>query len=234
MNEHAKIEEMMATRALGGLDSADAEELELARSSHGSDCAECRRLEAQYEEVAGRLAFALPPVELPEGFEDQVTERAVRPRRRAFGRLGLRQLALVGAAAVLLVAGAVGGYVAAPRGDEGLTAAVGFVSHPDTRIVSLGGPEPGNLSVAFRPGENQAYVIASDLPRLPEGKVYELWLMKRGTPSPAATFPGGQEPVATSFALDPSTADQLAVTVEDAPGVGLPTGPPRYIASVTE
>jgi anti-sigma-K factor RskA len=233
MNEHARIEEMMAARALGGLDPADTEELQRARSSHGAACAECRRLEAEYEEVAGKLAFALAPAELPEGFEQRVVERAVRPRRLAFGGLGLRQVAMVSAAVVLLVAGAIGGYVAAPRGNEGLTAAVGFVSHPDTKLVSLGGSGSGNVSVAFRPGEKLAYVIASDLPSVPEGKVYEFWLMRAGVPSPATVFPGGEGPIATSFALDPSTADQVAVTVEDAPGVGQPTQPPKYIASVT-
>jgi Anti-sigma-K factor rskA len=232
MNEHGRIEEMMAARSLGGLDPADTEELERARSSHGSECAECRRLETEYEEVAGKLAFALTPAELPEGFEDRVIEQAVRPRRHGFGGLGLRQMAMVGAAVVLLVAGAIGGYVAAPRGNEGLTAAVGFVSHPDTKLVSLDGSGSGNLSVAFRPGEDLAYVIASDLPSVPEGKVYELWLMKAGVPSPATVFPGGKGPITKGFALDPSTADQLAVTVEDAPGVGQPTQSPRYIASV--
>ena len=49
---HDRIEEMMAAQALSGLSAADEAELELLRAEHGRDCAECRRLEDAYSEVA--------------------------------------------------------------------------------------------------------------------------------------------------------------------------------------
>ena len=58
MTDHGRIEELLAVRALGGLDAAETQELDRALAAHGASCAECARLRSESEEVAGRLAFA--------------------------------------------------------------------------------------------------------------------------------------------------------------------------------
>ena len=73
---HDRIEERLAVRALGGLDEADAAALEAEMATHG-DCAECRRLERELTETAGRLAFALDPAPVDPGTADRIL--AARP-----------------------------------------------------------------------------------------------------------------------------------------------------------
>ncbi|HJY32866.1 MAG TPA: hypothetical protein VJ573_08205, partial [Actinomycetota bacterium] len=71
MRSHERIEELIAIRSIGGLDPQEQAELEGLMASHGPDCEECRRLEIEYGEVAGRLAFALDPVPVRPGFAEE-------------------------------------------------------------------------------------------------------------------------------------------------------------------
>src|SRR4029450_5924700 len=61
MRSHERIEELIAIRSIGGAGPREQAELERLMASHGPDCEDCRRLEIEYGEVAGRLAFALGP-----------------------------------------------------------------------------------------------------------------------------------------------------------------------------
>ena len=74
--KHEKIEELIAAGAVGGLDASDLAELDRLRAAHGPDCPECRRLEDEYGEVSGRLAFSPGPGEVPAGMEDRVVAAA--------------------------------------------------------------------------------------------------------------------------------------------------------------
>ena len=67
---HDEIEELIAVRSLGGLDERDLAHLEELMAAHDPDCQDCRRLRDQYAEVAGRLALAAAPEEIPAGLED--------------------------------------------------------------------------------------------------------------------------------------------------------------------
>ena len=64
------------------------------------------------------------------------------------------------------------------------------------------------------------------LPRVPEGKAYELWAFHSGTPRPAGVFhvdDAGH--AAVGVAAAGGAVDGFAVTVEPAGGVPAPTGP---------
>src|SRR5438445_7942029 len=116
MNDHATIEELIVVRSLGGLDAGDLAHLDELMAAHGPGCLECARLRDRYVEVAGRLAFAVAPEEIPAGLEDRLVRRAIRPR----SRWASRRLVAAVAAAVILVAGGVGGYLLAPRNPAGV------------------------------------------------------------------------------------------------------------------
>jgi hypothetical protein len=47
MRDHALIEELIAVRALGGLDGGDDDVLRREMAGHGPECAECRQLEVE-------------------------------------------------------------------------------------------------------------------------------------------------------------------------------------------
>ena len=244
MNRHEGIEEMMAAQALGGLSAADEAELELLRAEHGRECEECRALESAYGEVAGRLAFAADPAPVRTEMADEILARADRdaevagPARRALATgqaMWVRRVAVAAAAALLLVAGGLGGYLFGNRSQPaaetpGLAA---LLSHDDARVAPFTGTGTGNLSVAFRPGHRVGFVFGSGLAAAPQGRVYELWTFGPGAkPAPSGTFSGGS-PVVVRVGSDLSRARLMAVTVERAPGAKQPTTKPIFTAPVT-
>lgn len=230
MRDHTRIEELIAARALGGLDPADAEELARARAEHGPGCLECRRLEDDYREVAGRLAFALPPDPVPEGLEEALVARTLRADRAPAARRWARPLLAAAAAAVVLVAGGLGGYLLAPREEGAADALAAFLAAPGTEVVPFQGLAPGKLSLAFRPGEPEAFLVGADLPPPPEDRVYELWMVRGGTPVRGPTFAPEDGAVILRMEADLTGAQALAVTVEQEGGVDRPTSDPVYTA----
>src|SRR5262249_6268479 len=75
--EHERIEELLAVRALGGLETGDLAEYDRLRTEHGLDCEVCMAAELEFDEIAGRLAFTLGPVAVPEGMEDRLMDLAL-------------------------------------------------------------------------------------------------------------------------------------------------------------
>jgi hypothetical protein len=231
VRDHVRIEEQLAARALGGLEAPEAEELARAMAEHGDDCPECKRLEAEYEDVGGRLAFSLAPAGVPEGMEERILEGS--PREAAQGRMSRFRRALAATAAALLVlAGGVGGYLVAPRPAPELQAVASYLSEPGTRITTLDGNAPGNLALAFGPGRDVSYLIGANLRPPPRGKVYELWLRRGGRLQPAAIFSAEGNVIVVPVPSDPSTATEAAVTLEDAPGADAPSTHPIFKASL--
>jgi anti-sigma-K factor RskA len=222
MRNHERIEELLAVEALGALDAEDADTLSRLLAEHGPDCAECRRLRRAYRDVAGRLAFTLDPVPVREGMAEEVL-RAGRPPAAA---LGVRA-ALVAAAAALVAFGAVGGYLLAPGQEPDVTELARFVARPDVRVVRFQGPS-GNLGAAVAPGEG--FLVGSDLPPLPEGRVYELWAIRGRTPVRSACVEPQGDVVVARFEADLSGSDALAVTVEPETCPSRPSTAPLYQA----
>jgi len=146
MPSHERIEELIAIRSIGGLDPQEQAELERLMASHGPDCEECRRLEVEYGEVAGRLAFALDPVSPRPGFAEETIGLALgeAPASRPGGAGGRwRPLVAVVAAVVLFVGGAVVGAAVFGGGAEVPAEAV---------AASLGCGNPTALA-QLNPGE---------------------------------------------------------------------------------
>ena len=112
--DHALIDELLAVRALDGLDDDDAALLSREIAAHG-DCDECRRLQAEHAEVAGTLALALEPRPVDPRMADRIVaepqrrlrrghRRDARRSRRASGRAARRwQTAFGVAAAIALI-----------------------------------------------------------------------------------------------------------------------------------
>lgn len=232
MIDHERIEELIAVRVLGGLDPDDELALRREMTDHG-DCPECRRLESEYGEVAGRLAFALEPAPIPEGMEDAVVDRAtsertavppaVRARPSARAPRWVRPLVAVAASAVLLVVGWALGSTTG--GDDGVP--------PGARVVAFEGDAEGSLSVAFRPGEEGVYLLGSGLESPPEGRVYEVWLFQDGTPVSAACLtPSGDGSVFSFVDVALETTQAMAVTVEPASCPAAPTTGPILTADI--
>jgi hypothetical protein len=101
-----------------------------------------------------------------------------------------------------------------------------FLNQPETRQVNFGKDQPtqprGNFFLNPRLG---VLLVASNLPKLPRGKRYEMWLIpKGGAPQPAGRFgpnPGGTAMHILTGAVDSNVT--LAVTIEPESGSPAPT-----------
>jgi anti-sigma-K factor RskA len=107
-----------------------------------------------------------------------------------------------------------------------LEQAFAFLNQPETRQVNFGQGQPapprGNFFLNPRMG---VLLIASNLPALPAGKAYEMWLIPKGAaPRPAGLFQSG--PQGTALHILAGMVDSnvtLAVTVEPESGSPAPT-----------
>ena len=117
-----------------------------------------------------------------------------------------------------------------------LTQALGIVNQPETRRASFGagqtGQPRGNIFVNPRLG---VLLIASDLPALPAGRMYEMWIIqeKNSAPRPAGLFQPAAEGGAMHLltgAVDSMYA--VAVSIEPDSGSSAPTTKPVIVAAV--
>ena len=231
MRDHTRIEELIAIRSIGGLDPQEQAELEREMVSHGPDCEDCRRLEVEYGEVAGRLAFALDPVALRPGFAEETIGLALgeAPASRP-GRAGgrWRPLVAVAAAVVLFVGGAVVGAAVFGGGAEVPGQATVLALEPQDPSLT------GTVTAAFTPGEPGIYLQGSGLEPLPQDQVYELWVIEGETPAAAVCVRPGDDGSVFGFADNEVTGSEvLAVTVEPSSCSDAPTTPPIWAAPVT-
>lgn len=109
---------------------------------------------------------------------------------------------------------------------DSLEQALSFLNQPETRQVNFNldkpAPPRGNFFLNPRLG---VLLVASNLPSLPAGKAYELWVIpKGGAPRPAGTFQAGPQGTAMHILNGAVDSDvTLAVTVEPESGSQAPT-----------
>jgi anti-sigma-K factor RskA len=237
IRDHALIDELLAIRALDGLDGDDVALLERELAAHG-DCDECRRLEVEHAEVAGMLALALDPRPVDEAMADRILAPEQRkeqrkergPDRSAAAptdelsarrdvRVGRWQAAFGIAAAVALVLA----FVLATRPGGGV--------HVPGTIVAFEGAQ-GELAMAYTPGERGALVWGAGLPDPGGGKLYELWMIEDGKPVRGACLAPTEGAVATYLDADLSSAELMAVTVESTDCPPAPTTDPVFTAEL--
>ena len=236
MNEHEGVQELLAVRALGGLDREGQTELDRALAEHG-ECPECAESATGFDETAGHLAFSLAPVASSLTAADVLAAahaaprdagtvvKLPRPRRRWAGSL------LVAAAVSLLVVGALGGILIAHRGTGQSAALARYLTGSQTQIHTFKGTG-GVLSAATQPGSARSYVFGN-LKGLPSGSVYQLWLLHGSTPVAGPTFVPNGNTVVLPVDASLAGANAMAVTVEPTGGSPQPTTTPVLVASIS-
>ena len=111
-----------------------------------------------------------------------------------------------------------------------------FLNAPDTKQATFGKsdqqPPRGTVLVNPRSG---ILLIASNLPALPPGKTFEMWIIpKGGAPKPAGLFQPDPEGTAVHLVRGPvdASTNAVAVSVEPETGSSAPTTTPIVIAPV--
>ena len=239
--DHERFEELKDAYVLGALAQEELREFEEYLSAHPERQAEVRELSA----VAGLLALSPPEQEPSPELRRNIMAvvesearrpRAERPSRFAWVRelLDVRNLAL--GAAALLVIGLFSWNMLLHGEAQDLQGRVqALQSQPQgPQMVELGGTgaEQGARAELVTLEGDRAVLMAENMPPVPEGKTYQIWVIKGDTPKPSGLFEPREDSVAAVVENPVEGADAVAVTVEPEGGSKKPTTDPMLVGKV--
>lgn len=203
---------------------------------HLAVCGFCREEVSQFQSVAALLAVVVeetPPVVVREQVLRRIDLlRQVPPSaspgpglKRSVALRGPRLAPMFATAAAFVLAVTLG-VTLGGRADPGQQQRAELLSSPDARTVLLSGAGTGNINYLYSPSVGRGLLAAAGL-QAPDGdEVYQLWLIRGGTPASAGTFsPGaGGEGLELLVDADAAGAEAIALTVEPQGGSPAPTG----------
>ncbi len=245
------IRDLAAGYALGALTPDETRAFEAAMKAAPELAAEV----AEFREVNALLAHAqatAPSPALKARLADRIRRDKVVPLRA--GRSWLLPVVAVAAAASALWAVTLNqrlrtatdhlnsrdaklAAVEAQLARKELTLNTLLTAESDLAVVQLtatGSQSPG-IQFFWNRRSNMGVLHAFRLPPTPEGKVYQLWLLRDGTPYPSATFTSEADghALVQAFALPGGGGFQAAaVTVEPVGGSTTPTMPILLVGKV--
>jgi Anti-sigma-K factor rskA len=155
------------------------------------------------------------------------TERAGRSSHTG------RWVAAAAAILVLLAAAGLGGFLIANRAPSNESKFNDFIAETGTHLVAFTPSGGRQLSIAFRPGQSEAWIVGRNLPTPTHRQVYELWYFPTGseTPVAAGTFVPEDGDVLQQTTLG-QPFSTLAVTIEPHGGSKQPTTNPIFVMKV--
>lgn len=234
--EHDRWADSAGAYVLGAMPADERAQFE----THLATCTACREEVDDLRPAAEALPMASPPVLPPRALKDRVmaeVEReaallasagegadraATRPARSGPSRRVASWLSwrLAPVAAVVVVAV----VLAASSLTGGTTTYTAQVSAP-------------RATAQLKVDDDQATLVAANLPAPPQGKVYEVWLMPKGstTPEPTSVLftPGTDGTVEAKIPGSMADVQQVIVTDEPPTGTAKPTGNPILSATLS-
>lgn len=232
---HETLLDDLPAYALGTLDPQS-----IARvARHLNECAECRLILREYEDVMRLLPLSLPRTEPPATARRELlrrvhTDRPAPRRRAALGWLPRIRPHAMTAAVVVVVMLTSALYWTLSGGDDSQDAAAivhDLRTDSRTQIVPMLGSSAAPQAVAqllFQPGETRAGLVVSGLPPLPGDRAYQLWFVDAGqTRYDGGTFTvdaGGQAIVAIDAPASYAPGWSCVITEEPSGGSDRPTG----------
>jgi hypothetical protein len=247
MSERCQHADTVAVFLLGALSDPERREFE----AHLATCGQCREDVANLRLVSDALLLAVPPVAPPPQLRDRLMETvraeaevleaagpaADRPRparRRRFAPAFSRPLALAGAIVALVLGAALGFGVGTATNDEQTKTQTFVQVRTVQAAVDATAAPRGTAVIVLRDGV--ATLRVRGLPSPPPGKVYEVWLLRRGAAAPSPTdalFSVSRGKGSGRIAL-PSVrgVEAVLVTAEPDGGSSAPTSQPFINASL--
>ena len=238
---HERFDELKEAYVLGALPEEERRELEEYLARHPERQAEVDELGA----FAGLLALTPqehePPPALRRSIMSVVESEARSSSARSEPRFaGLREvfsLQNLGlAAAAVLVIGLFSWNMLLQGELQDLQGRVANLQEsPQSRMVALEGtgdaPQQGHAEVMIL-DDDRAVLMAEDMPRAPEGRTYQIWVIEGDVPEPGGLFEPRGESVAAVVEKPLDEGDVIAVTIEPAGGSQQPTTDPLMTAKL--
>jgi len=239
--DHNRFDELKEAYVLGALPEVERHEFEEYLGTHPARQTEIDDLLT----VAGLLALSPqeqdPPPQLRRNIMSVVEAEARRPaapmRSRFAGLweiLSLRNLTL-GAAAVLVIGLFTWNMVL--RGEvQDLNGEVANLqdAQQESRMIALQGSGTAQQAQAevMVLEDHYGVLMAEDLPKAPEHRTYQIWVIDGDQPEPGGLFSPEGEAVAAVVKKPLEGADAVAVTVEPEGGSPQPTTKPMMVAKL--
>ena len=211
---------------------------------HLNGCPSCAAEVRGFREVATALAIAAA-AEPPPGLRDRVLTAAartsqlppevrthVRPRRSRAWTPWMPWLSGVVAVASIAVAVFFGLAQAHTQSELDQARAENqalnlVLSAPQVKVLSHVITHGGMATVVLAADRHELAVVTTGLPALPDGKVYQLWLIGKTKTVSAGLLPAAREGLTPAvLATGVVKGDTLGLTVEPAPGTAQPTTTP--------
>jgi anti-sigma-K factor RskA len=227
--QHDELRSLVAAYALGAVPPHEEEALRV----HLLSCPECQAEADGYAFVSSKLALAVEPTPLPDGFADRVLEQvrptapesARKPSRRA---RRARIFAGVSFAAMAVAVAVLAFSLVNVRGDlsdeRSITSAI-LNTEDGFRLTD------GEAVAAMVPTETGSVFVVEGLDEVPEEKTYQLWLLGAEQPVSVGTFEveDGRAVIETDLTIE--GFDAAAVTVEPEGGSPGPTTEPVLVSA---
>jgi anti-sigma-K factor RskA len=239
---HERFEELKDAFVLGALAEEERREFEEYLAQHPERQAEIEELSALASLLALSPEEHEPPPELRRRIMDAVGAEAARPhenRRSVFAWIGellsVRNLAL--GAAAMLVIGLFSWSMLLREEVQDLQGRVQSMQNQPQgpQMVELGGTgtEQGARAELVTLEGDRAVLVVEDMPPVPEGKTYQIWVIEEDVPKPSGLFEPGRGSVAAVVEHRVDGGDVIAVTVEPEGGSPQPTTEPMLAAEVS-
>jgi anti-sigma-K factor RskA len=196
-----------------------------------SGCKTCTAGVKRAYELNAAVLGMVPDVAPPRRLRDRVIASVSGSRRSVWSWLGMPAAALAG-----LLLGVVL-FRSMPANETPEVArmrqVIDLLNDPQTKAVTFA---PGPRGRVLINKDRGVLLIANNLPELPPGKTFELWVIpKGGAPKPAGLFKPdrtGSAVHAASGVIDVATLGAIAVSVEPEAGSQSPTTTPIIVAPV--
>ena len=237
---HERFDELKDAYVLGALPEQERRELEEYLAAHPERQAEIDELSS----VASLLALSPPEQELPpelrRSIMDVVEAEAERPPARSRpplagtrGLFSIRNLALV--AAALLVIGLFAWNMLLQGQVQDLQGQVASLQDSqESRMVALAGTGAAQRAQAevILLKDHKAVLMAEDMPRVPENKTYQIWVIEGDVTQPSGLFEPDGETVAAVVEKPLDEDDVIAITIEPDGGSQQQTTEPMLTAKL--